>query len=86
MADKVSILPCFDQYFRQKVREFYTYFLNGLAFLYYILVIDIDAEGKDVNGEETFLTFEKLSHVGLSKVRGHSNNRSHFFDPYPHPF
>ncbi len=24
--------------------------------------------GKDVNGEETFLTFEKLPHVGLSKV------------------
>ena len=30
-------------------------------------------EGKDVNGEETFLTFEKLSHVGLSKVRTGAN-------------
>ena len=26
-------------------------------------------EGKDVNGEETFLNFEKFPHVGLSKVR-----------------
>ena len=26
-------------------------------------------QGLEVNGEETFLTFEKLPHVGLSKVR-----------------
>ena len=26
-------------------------------------------EGKDVNGEETFLNFEKFPHVGLSKVK-----------------
>ena len=26
-------------------------------------------QGLEANGEETFLTFEKLPHVGLSKVR-----------------
>jgi hypothetical protein len=37
------------------------------------------AEGKDVNGEETFLTFEKLSHVGLSKVSFGANPIKHWW-------
>ncbi len=35
-----------------------------------------------MNGEETFLTFEKLSHVGLSKVSSGANPIKHWWSDF----